>query len=117
MSARSWVRWHAIPFCWCNVSAISAVSAHVIHIQNILCCRKTQNNSAPDGSDSDKVPGTKRMTGEESWTKIKACQLGTTSKRVRGVYCRTWQGRDLVLSTVNMNRMIVSLVVSKLEKL
>ena len=85
--------------------------------KNILCCCKTQNNSSPDGSDSDKVPGTKRMTGEESWTKIKACQLGTTSKRVRGGYCRTWQGRDLVLSTVNVNRMIVGLVVSKLEKL
>ena len=32
MSAHLWVRWHAIPFCWCNVSAISAVSAHVIHV-------------------------------------------------------------------------------------
>ena len=54
-----------------------------------------------DGSDADNVPGTKRLTGtwylmietmidkikkiikigEESWTKIKACQLDAKSSR------------------------------------
>ena len=27
------------------------------------------------------MPGTKRLTGEESWTKIKACQLDAKSSR------------------------------------
>ena len=51
------------------------------------------------------------MTGEESWTKIKACQLGTTSKRVRGGKQEAGTVETFsMLSTVNMNRMIVSRV-------
>lgn len=32
-------------------------------------------------ADSGNVPGTKRVTGEEGWTKIKACQLDSKSSR------------------------------------
>ena len=31
--------------------------------------------------DSEAVPGTKRLTGEESWTKLKPCQLDSKSSR------------------------------------
>ena len=34
-----------------------------------------------ENPDSENVPGTKRITGEESWTKIKTCQLDQRSMR------------------------------------
>ena len=34
-----------------------------------------------ENPDSENVPGTKRKTGEESWTKIKPCQLDPRSVR------------------------------------
>ena len=35
----------------------------------------------PENPDAESAPGTKRVTGEESWTKVKPCNLDNRSLR------------------------------------
>ena len=56
----------------------------------------------PDGSDADNVPGTKRVTGEESWTKIKACQLDSKSSRALKENLNVEKGKTMELHEVKM---------------
>ena len=51
-------------------------------------------NLIPDGSDVENVPGTKRVTGEEGWTKIKACQLDAKSSRALKENLNVEKGRE-----------------------
>ena len=46
-----------------------------------MCDILLQPEYIPENPDSDAVPGTKRVTGEESWTKVKPCQLDPRSMR------------------------------------
>ena len=54
-------------------------------------------NLIPDGSDVENVPGTKRVTGEEGWTKIKACQLDAKSSRALKENLNVEKGRGPML--------------------
>ena len=54
-------------------------------------------NLIPDGSDVENVPGTKRVTGEEGWTKIKACQLDAKSSRALKENLNVEKGREPML--------------------
>ena len=65
-------------------------------------------HSIPDGSDVENVPGTKRVTGEEGWTKIKACQLDAKSSRALKENLNVEKGKDLLDSyTVCMYKIYV----------
>ena len=55
-------------------------------------------HSIPDGSDVENVPGTKRVTGEEGWTKIKACQLDAKSSRALKENLNVEKGKDLLVN-------------------
>ena len=59
-----------------TIVCLSLSTKLIIIIMKLQYC-----NLIPDGSDVENVPGTKRVTGEEGWTKIKACQLDAKSSR------------------------------------
>ena len=42
---------------------------------------KITKSSLVDSAEGENVPGTKRQTGEESWTKLSKCQLDAKSSR------------------------------------
>lgn len=68
----------------------SVLSTKLIIIRMKLLYR----NLIPDGSDVENVPGTKRVTGEEGWTKIKACQLDAKSSRALKENLNVEKGRE-----------------------
>ena len=54
-----------------------------------------------DGGEGDSLPGTKRLTGEESWTKLAKCQLDAKSSRALKENLDVEKGKPMELHEVN----------------
>ena len=57
--------------------------------------------SLADSAEGENVPGTKRQTGEESWTKLSKCQLDAKSSRALKDNLDVEKGKAMELHEVN----------------
>ena len=59
----------------------------------------------------ENVPGTKRVTGEEGWTKIKACQLDAKSSRALKENLNVEKGRGPML--ISFHEVVYFIIITK----